>query len=296
MTKPEIAVDMFAGTGAVAIAAGARWQPCWIPYPRANLGVRKLRDLLHAPQSHRPRGMLLYGETNSGKTTIALHFKNLMNKERASETEQDDVPDDRPVVMVQSPPHPSADALLSAALRAVNAPFQETWRHERKLALVLDQFPKYGIKMLIIDEIHNSLIKPHNKCTQFMNTIKYLSNELQIPIVVIGTGLALSPIQSDQQLGNRLEPFKLLNWEADREFARFLGGILKHLGVEPLPAVKSQKFCTQFIHMTDGLTGEIWALSVKVAEFMAEQGIAVLDEAVLEAVLWMRPQERREAS
>ncbi|MEL3892124.1 TniB family NTP-binding protein [Ferrovibrio sp. MS7] len=295
MTEPNAGTDIFSGTGATLFAGDfdVLRRPCWIPYPRASLGVRKLRDLLQAPRSHRPRGMLLYGETNSGKTTIARHFQNTINKERQRSTEGDDVPEDRPVIIVQSPPYASAEALLSSLLRSINAPFQETWRFERKLAQTLKLFPKSGIKMLMIDEIHNSLIRPHDKRVQFLNTIRYLSNELEIPVVVIGTDLALSTIQSDQQLGNRLEPFKLMPWMADNEFARFLGGILKHLGLSPLPAVKSKKFCDKVINMTDGLTGEIWSLSVQVAEFMCEQNIEVLDEGVLDAIAWVRPQERR---
>ncbi|MBP7065179.1 TniB family NTP-binding protein [Ferrovibrio sp.] len=293
MTEPDPTIDMFAGTGSVAMDVAALRPPCWIPYPRANLGVRKLRELLQAPKSHRPLGMLLYGSTNSGKTTIARHFQNIINKESVASTEECSVPDDRPVFIVQAPPYASADGLLSGVLRGINAPFQETWRLERKLAQVLHLLPRYGIKMLIIDEIHNSLVKPHDKRVQFLNTIRYLSNELRIPIVAIGTDLALSTIQSDQQLGNRLEPFRLPEWKADKGFAQFLGGILKHLGLDPLEAVRSRKFCEKVINMTDGLTGEIWALSVKAADYVREHKLEQLNEDVLDSIAWVRPQERR---
>src|SRR2546423_1765777 len=67
-------------------------------------------------------------------------------------------------------------------------------------------------RMLIIDEIHHvlagSLLQQHN----FLNTIKHLSNELQIPIVGVGTREAFNALQTDPQLANRFEPVFLPRW------------------------------------------------------------------------------------
>ena len=294
MTEPNI-VDPVCGTGSSLLAADFNElrKPCWISYPRGDVGLRKLRDLIKAPPSHRPGGMLLYGDSNSGKTTLVRHFQNLRSK--GSDAGDDDYPFEagNATMIFQSPPYPSTGALLTGALRSLNAPHQETWHWEKKLDAAVAILSKTSVRMIVIDEIHNALTGPHDKRVHFLNTIKYLSNELRIPIVVIGTSLALSTIQTDQQLGSRLVPFKLPKWEADKEFAHFLGRIFMHLKVNPVPAINSRKFRERFIHMTDGLTGEIWNLAVLTAEDMHARTIDVVEEQMLVDAPWVRPQDRR---
>jgi hypothetical protein len=42
--------------------------------------------------------------------------------------------------------------------------------------------------------------------------LRWLGNELQIPLVALGTAEALRAIQSDDQLANRFSPFPLPLW------------------------------------------------------------------------------------
>ena len=53
-----------------------------------------------------------------------------------------------------------------------------------------------NVKMLIIDEIHHVLAGPLLKQRHFLNVIKYMGNELQIPIVAAGTMMRLTPSKS----------------------------------------------------------------------------------------------------
>ena len=69
--------------------------------------------------------------------------------------------------------------------------------------------------MLIIDEIHHILAGNLNRQKGFLNVIKYLGNELEIPVVGVGTRDAYRAIQTDPQLANRFEPAVLPRWELD---------------------------------------------------------------------------------
>lgn len=295
MTELNAVTDPVAGNGASLLAGDFNdlKRPCWIPYPRAELGLQKLRDLLRAPPSHRPGGMLLYGDSNSGKTSLTWHFQALLARDSKANDQDFSFKGRNSILVFQCPPYPSAGALLSGALRTLRAPHQDSWHWEKKLGATVSILSKTNVRMVIIDEIHNSLTGPHDKRVHFLNTIKYMSNELCVPIVAIGTSLALSAIQTDQQLGSRLEPFKLPKWEADKEFAQFLGRVFMHLKVNPVPAVNSRKFRERFIHMTDGLTGEVWSLAVKTAEAMHAKGQDVVDEETVVGTSWTRPQDRR---
>jgi Bacterial TniB protein len=54
-----------------------------------------------------------------------------------------------------------------------------------------------NVKMLIIDEIHHVFAGPLLKQRHFLNVIKYMGNELKIPIAAAGTHDAFNAIQID---------------------------------------------------------------------------------------------------
>ncbi|MFC3676226.1 TniB family NTP-binding protein [Ferrovibrio xuzhouensis] len=295
MTELNAAIDPINGNSAGLLIEDLNdlRRPCWIPYPRAEQGFQKLLDLLRSPPSHRPGGMLLYGDSNSGKTTLTRYFQAHMAKVGKVGDADFSFRGPNYILTVQCPPYSSTGALLSGTLRTLKAPHQDSWHWEKKLGATVSILSKTNVRMVIIDEIHNALTGSHDKRVHFLNTIKYLSNELCVPVVAVGTSLALTTIQTDQQLGSRLEPFKLPKWDADKEFAQFLGRIFLHLKVKPVPAVNSRKFRERFVHMTDGLTGEVWSLALKVAEGMHAKGQEIVDEDIVVETPWVRPQDRR---
>ena len=76
--------------------------------------------------------------------------------------------------------------------------------------------------MLVIDEIHHLMAGHLKKQRQFLNVLKYLSNELQMSLVGVGIKDALRAIQTDPQLANRFESVGLPRWSLDREFRMLL--------------------------------------------------------------------------
>ena len=64
-------------------------------------------------------------------------------------------------------------------------------------------------RLLVIDELHNLLSGTSMQQRRLLNLLRWLGNELQIPLVGVGTAEALRAIRSDDQLVNRFEPFAL---------------------------------------------------------------------------------------
>ena len=76
-----------------------------------------------------------------------------------------------------------------------------------QLALAL--LRKVGVHMLVIDELHNVLAGNSVNRREFLNLLRFLGNELRIPLVGVGTRDAYLAIRSDDQLENRFEPMML---------------------------------------------------------------------------------------
>ena len=64
-----------------------------------------------------------------------------------------------------------------------------------------------GVRMIVIDELHNMLSAHGRQQHQLLNLLRWLGNELQIPLVCIGTREAYLALRTDDQLENRFEPF-----------------------------------------------------------------------------------------
>ena len=70
--------------------------------------------------------------------------------------------------------------------------------------------------MLIIDEFHSLLVGTPRLQRQVMNAIKMLCNELQIPIVDVGTKDAIRVLHTYPQHASRFDVAELPTWKLDQ--------------------------------------------------------------------------------
>ncbi len=78
------------------------------------------------------------------------------------------------------------------------------------------------VRRLVIDELHNLLCGRSSRQREILGLIRYLGNELRIPIVALGTRDAWLALRLDDQLENRFQPFLLSRWCDDSETGRRL--------------------------------------------------------------------------
>ena len=117
------------------------------------------------------------------------------------------------------PPAPDERRFFSAVLEALGAPDRSNDRLAAKQDMAVRMMRATGVRMLVIDEVHNMLSGSRDQQRRLLNLLRWLGNELQIPLVAVGTAEALRAIHSDDQLANRFEPFSLPPWtEGDAEY------------------------------------------------------------------------------
>ena len=191
----------------------------WIGYSRARQALAQLEVMLERePGRVRPRCLLIVGPTNNGKTAIAEHFLHDHPQHVSADGEHECIP----VLMVQTPPSPTVARLYGAILAALGVPGGLYSRPASPEATVLRLLRQVGCRMLVLDELHNLLAAPIPRQRELLNLLRYLGNELRIPLVCLGTREAYLAIRSDDQLENRFEPFLLPPWEDGPELGRLL--------------------------------------------------------------------------
>lgn len=249
----------------------------WIPYPRANQAIAQLRYVLEQPPSSRMMGLTFAGPTNNGKTTIVREFIAAHRAQRADPSAE------RPEFLyVETPPVPHISMLYTQILRGVGDLKADKGTMSQKLARVLHILPQLRPRMLFLDEIHNVLAGSSKQSEAFLNTLKYLSNQLQLPVVLIGTEAALNVIRTDPQVLSRYPAFTLYPWAHDEKFAKLVTVVTSTLPLRR-PAKLSQACLARLHARSHGALGAVVQILQRAAVWAIESGTEEINARALEA-------------
>ncbi|MBV5269086.1 MAG: TniB family NTP-binding protein [Afipia sp.] len=263
--------------------------PKWIGYDRANEILNRLEALLAHPKSHRMPNLLVIGDTNNGKTMLVRRFCKRYPADDNKEGEAAKVP----VLFVQAPPVPDEGRFYNAILELLFAPYKPSDRVDRKQFQAIKLMKAVGLRMLVIDEIHHILAGNLTHQKIFLNVIKFLGNELEIPIVGVGIRDAFRAIQTDPQLSNRFKRATLPRWKNDDEYVRLLMTFERMIPLRNPSRLDDPALADRIFAMSEGSIGEISDLLVEAAVFAVTSGNEVIDRKALESIDWVAPSKRR---
>ena len=199
-------------------------RPRWIGYTRAKQLLDTLEDLFTHPKTHRMPSPSWWGKRTLSKTMIANRFVQLHPA--------CDRPDGEAALVLSWPFRPHLDRMrvdcTTASLRRCS-PYHPRERVTHKQFQVLRLLKRVDVRLFIIDEMHNILTGPVSKQRQFLNVLKYLSNDLQISLVGLGTQEACAPFRPIRSLpiASRLCPCRAGVWT--KEFLRLLSSFERTL-------------------------------------------------------------------
>jgi Cdc6-like AAA superfamily ATPase len=264
----------------------------WIGYDRAREIMIKLEDLLvHPPQPRMPN-MLIVGETNNGKTMLVSKFREKHPAEENPNGEAVNIP----VLYIQAPPAPDEGGIYSAIL---NRLFEEPRRGESitaKRDRVVAVLRRVNLGMVMVDELQHLLAGSYVKQRSCLNVLKYLGNELCVPIVGIGTAEAVRAIQTDPQLSNRFTPEVLPKWVKNSELARLLASFEKVLPLKQPSLLAAPDMATRIVDLASGTIGEMSTLLNTAAIHAIKTGDEVITAETLEACGYVSPSRRKQVA
>lgn len=264
----------------------------WIGYARAREGVAAIEDLLTFPKRMRMPNLALIGPTNNGKTMIVERFRrNHPHIEAgANPTGMAVVP----VLKVQMPAGADERRLFGAILEALGLP---DMGGARIVAVRQDAAMRVmraaNVQLLILDEVHNLLSGTRDQQRRVLNLLRWLGNELQVPLVAVGTAEALRALQSDEQLANRFEPFPLPPWEDGEEFRSLLSTLESVLPLRRPSQLAGTVLAQKILSMSEGILGEIVTIISRAAIQAVMSEAEAINTDVLNGTRFIPPSERR---
>jgi hypothetical protein len=248
-------------------------QDRWIGYPRAEQVLTRLQDLLLYPPRDRMPCVLLFGATGMGKTRIIQKFL------RDNRSSFDEITGTTrvPVAAIQMPPVPTErdfyEELLIGLGTVLTAGLGTTTLRNRT-RIVARQLE---VRMLIIDEVHSILAGTFREQRIFLNAIRFLANELRIPLVCAGTHEAKQALMTDQQLADRFEAFELPAWRDDAALTQLLASFGAILPLRQASGFREPKLQRRIHGLTEGVMVRLCRLVETAAIRAIESGAERID-------------------
>ncbi len=269
----------------------------WIGYPKANLGLYALEELIDCPKRQRMPNLLITGPTNNGKSKLVERFRRsyppiVFPNELYSMGSG--FYKAVPVLYLQMPPHPEVKRFYTILLDYMGLEVTKNLRTPTLEVSVINHLKGKEVKLLVIDEIHNMLSGRKDQQREFLNVIRFLGNDLQIPIVAVGTHDAYIAISSDAQLENRFDPFLLPPWKESKALYSLLASYATLLPLRMPSQLADSEVCEIILERTDGILGEMVNLLRQAAITAIRDGREKIDARLLRCTEYRSPTERRQ--
>ncbi|WP_178861940.1 TniB family NTP-binding protein [Thiomicrorhabdus cannonii] len=268
----------------------------WIEYPRAKEIMDRLDDLMLYPKTERMPNLLIAGRSNSGKSKLLSQWSKKFPVEVDEETSEINFP----IVMISAPPKPDDKAFFMRVLRELMIPHAKNDSTSTLYEKAIRTMIARNTKMLIIDEIQHAIAGSYVSQTVFLDTIKDMGNNLQIPIVAAGVEDAFHALQINDQLSNRFPVEVLEQWQFDNRESRraFAQLVLTVESMLPLPEpsyLYKMPFVERIHFLSDGLLGEVVGVIRTLARYAIKHDLPCIDESVFANVNLSPPSQRKEA-
>ena len=157
----------------------------------------------------------------------------------------------------------------------------------------IHQMRACGVRMLILDEFHNMLQGTDKHQKAFLNLLRYIGNELKIPIVCFGIQKSLPALHHDEQLATRYEPWPLHDWKYDKETARLLNGVESLLPLKERSNLSQKDTARYILVKGDHTIGGMLDLIKTAACQSIRTGYEKIDIPLMENCGYVSPSDRR---
>ena len=249
----------------VALLKSCRKRPSAIIHAAFQNILDEMRLVVETANSSKPSGLLIMGDSDSGKSTLLNYFCKRLAKEASQQypqTEYEKSLDEiaiKPAFLFSIPAGVTANGLLSRALSENGIPIKDRMTLERLENLFYERLRKLNTRVILVDEFHD--IDSLGAADQHLvlKVLKEMTNNLSIPIIAAGTLASQAIVGGDEQVWTRFRPVLLTPFKADTDFRDFLATYEKAMAI-PLPnsmPLKDKAF-VGYIHLrTNGLVGQV---------------------------------------
>ena len=220
----------------------------------------------------------VYGDSGMGKTMIMKKFRDdhppRFDAVKGTLT--------TPVLAMEMTSRPGERRFYAELLTILGAPQRPRADIAQMEQAAFRIMEAIGVQILVVDEVHNILAGSYREQRIVLNTLRFLSNRLQISLVCFGVNEAREAISGDVQLARRFEQITLSRWIADEQFEALVASILRNTPLHN-PSVLAPKSLRRMLQITEGITANIFHMINNLAVDAIETGTERLTDEMLES-------------
>jgi len=198
-----------------------------VTYPTATRILECFHDLVGESNPLRSQGALLIGDPDNGKTIILR----MLQRDLGVMLPPPDSPNHISSIYIQAPVGASRRDLFQSLAEELGIPLSDRSSADRVRAQCIRGIKERGVKVLLVDELHNLISGPDFRRRIILDDFKTISNAVGIPLICAGTMRAYTVIETDDQYLSRLRALLLPRWDLGREYLGLLKCLEREMGV-----------------------------------------------------------------
>jgi DNA replication protein DnaC len=209
-----------------------------VRHPAVNSALSYANWLLFEPKRTRPKGLHVIGPIGSGKSTLGALIENTLAPTSTSNA--------KGIVSISMTGLTTMRAVFGRILESLNGPVLASQRTPDRELATLRVLRNIGCRMLILDEVQDVLKRSPAEQRRALDAIKFLMNEMKLPIVALGSEDSERAFGEDRHLSARFKTFRLPVWKQDDVFADFLHSLEMRLPLRR-PSALTTKAAMSFL-------------------------------------------------
>lgn len=234
--------------------------------------------LRFSPPKSRASGLVVSGLPGSGKTMIARAIERRYPPIAAEGSKAASLP----VLTIEMTGAREARALYDRILTELGVPDPKRYVGSDRERMVLKLCRAANLRLLVVDEIQDILTSTARQQRIALDTIKFLMNQLSMPVLALGTAQAPDAMQVDEHLNARFTYRSLPVWKQDVYLVNFLDALERVLPLKQPSQLSSLPITTALLRLSDGVLDPMMRLITYAAAHAVESGTEQITPQLLE--------------
>jgi hypothetical protein len=218
------------------------------------------------------------GLPGSGKTMIARAIERRYPPIAAEGSKAASLP----VLTIEMTGAREARALYDRILTELGVPDPKRYVGSDRERMVLKLCRAANLRLLVVDEIQDILTSTARQQRIALDTIKFLMNQLSLPVLALGTAQAPDAMQVDEHLNARFTYRSLPIWKQDPYLVNFLDALERVLPLKQPSQLSSLPITTALLRLSDGVLDPMMRLITYAAAHAVESGTEQITPQLLE--------------